>query len=271
MKQRTYGGDIGRHGGTTRVSEMSSTASSATGSSIVAALSEPAAYPEPTKSVEKIETHISWVFLTDRFAYKVKKPVRFDFLDFSTPERRHEACREEMRLNKRLAEEVYLGVVPITRDAAGRVQVAGQGQPLDWAVKMCRLPADRAVDRLIATGRLADGDVDRIAERLTRFYRDRPPQKVDAQLERREIEQHVIGNRQELLASQHGLDAALVKRVHAAQLRVLRMMPEAIDRRVADGRIIDGHGDLRPSTSTSALSRRSSTASSSVKSFGGST
>jgi aminoglycoside phosphotransferase family enzyme len=82
-------------------------------SRVVAFLRRRDAYSETTGSVELIETHISWIFLTDEFAYKLKKPVRFDFLDFSTAELRREACENEVKLNRRLAPGVYLGVVPV--------------------------------------------------------------------------------------------------------------------------------------------------------------
>src|SRR5690242_6386053 len=107
---------------------------------LVAWLSQPATYPDGATRVELRETHISWVFLTDRQAYKLKKPVRFEFLDFSTLELRREACEAEVRLNRRLALDVYLGVLPIVRDtkhsgcAAGapplkeRFQFGGPGE-----------------------------------------------------------------------------------------------------------------------------------------------
>src|SRR5262245_40912364 len=82
-------------------------------------LSTPAAYSERPAAVRRVETHISCVFLTDRFAYKLKKPVQFDFLDFSTSQLRRHACEEEIRLNRRLAPDVYLGLVAARRDANG--------------------------------------------------------------------------------------------------------------------------------------------------------
>jgi aminoglycoside phosphotransferase family enzyme len=101
-----------------------------------ALLAHPEAYPEPTSRVESIETHISVVFLTDQHAYKLKKPVCYDFLDFSTLEKREAACREELRLNRRLAHDVYLDVVPVVRRSDGRIAVGGTGETVDWVVKM---------------------------------------------------------------------------------------------------------------------------------------
>ena len=102
---------------------------------ILELLHDPATYEENLRNVESIETHISWVFLTDKFAYKLKKPVRFDFLDFSTPQLRRAACDEEVRLNRRLAPHVYLGVIPITTQR-GKLHLGGEGTPVDWVVQM---------------------------------------------------------------------------------------------------------------------------------------
>src|SRR4030042_657356 len=90
-------------------------------------LGRPDAYPEAPSRVEAVETHMSWVFLTDTHAYKLKKPVRYDYLDFSTVEARRLDCEGEVRLNRRLAAEVYLGVVPLVLDAAGRPSLGGAG------------------------------------------------------------------------------------------------------------------------------------------------
>src|SRR5262245_48287621 len=123
-------------------------------SHLIEALSEPAAYPHPVGVVEVRQTHISAVFLAGLFAYKVKKPVALPFLDFTTPARRRHFCCEEVRLNRRLAPDVYLGVVPVTR-AAGGLRLEGTGEPVEWAVKMRRLPAAATL-----LERLRRGEVD---------------------------------------------------------------------------------------------------------------
>src|SRR2546423_126078 len=109
---------------------------------LMALLARPASYPEPTAQVQVCQTHISVVFLTDQHAYKIKKPVSLGFLDFSTLDRRRHFCEEEVRLNRRLAPDVYLGVVPVT---AGGIK--GKGEPLEWAVKMRRLPDDATLQK----------------------------------------------------------------------------------------------------------------------------
>jgi aminoglycoside phosphotransferase family enzyme/predicted kinase len=213
---------------------------------IAALLSRPDAYPHPCAEVQVIETHASLVFLAGDFVYKLKKPVRYEFLDFSTPELRHAACQAEVRLNRRMAPRTYLGVLPVTLQAAGQVALSGDGPAVDWLVLMRRLPHERTLDELIRTRRLIPADVQKLAEMLGRFYAHAPPLATSAANYRGQIEHHVRANFDELRAPAHGLPRAAVQRVHGAQLRLLLLAGWLFDRRVAAGRIIDGHGDLRP-------------------------
>jgi len=228
------------------VAENRNETNAASSDVIVQLLSEPHTYAERPRHVRCVETHISWVFLTDRHAYKLKKPVKFDFLDFSTPTLRHEACEHEVRLNRRLAADIYLGVVPITVSRTGGLQLNGKGTPVDWVVKMRRLPADRALDRLISSRQLNEAEVHQLAHKLADFYFQLPPVSVRTEEYCKHILQHVQANRDELLQPEHGFLAPIVKRVHAAQLRVRRLMPELFETRACDGRVVEGHGDLRP-------------------------
>lgn len=116
-------------------------------------LLEPAAYPHPVGPITLVETHISWVFLTGRFAYKVKKPCRLEFLDFSTLDRRRHFCEEEIRLNRRFAPGLYLAVVPIvgTPDAP---RVDGAGEPIEWAVKLVQFDETNRFDALFDAGKI---------------------------------------------------------------------------------------------------------------------
>ena len=123
---------------------------------LIAALSDPAAYPgsAPVDAVEVHQTHISVVFLAGRHAYKIKKPVVLEFLDYGTLERRRRFCEQEVRLNRRLAPSVYLGVVAVTRDAKG-LRMEGHGEVVEWAVKMTRLPEEATLVRGSAGARSA--------------------------------------------------------------------------------------------------------------------
>src|SRR5205814_7205258 len=118
---------------------------------LIAALSDPRAYPARPGRVEVRHTHISVVFLAGDDVYKVKKPVNLGFLDFGTLERRRHFCAEEVRLNRRLAPSVYVGVVPVTRPAGG-LRIEGDGTPVEYAVKMVRLPNDATLERRLERG-----------------------------------------------------------------------------------------------------------------------
>lgn len=213
---------------------------------IVQLLQQPTAYAERPKQVQTIETHISWVFLTERYAYKLKKPVSFDFLDFSTAELREQACREELRLNRRLAPDVYIDVAPISPDQFGRLRLGGKGTPIDWVVKMRRLSAEHSLDKLIQTRQLRSSDIHVLARALVEFYGQLPPLTVRIDEYRQQLEQHIHANHHELLTSEYGFSVALLERLHEQQMRLLRLAPELLDDRVRDGRIVEGHGDLRP-------------------------
>ena len=213
---------------------------------IVRMLSQPTSYPERPSRVLVKETHISDVFLTDRYAYKLKKPVRFEFVDFRSLESRRRACEEEVRLNRRMAEGVYLGIEPVTVDRGGKLRLGGAGKAVAWVVKMRRLPEERMLDQLLESGLLRQIDVDRLSAFLADYYFRTPPLVVQPDEYRAEIEHHVRANRAELLTPEHDLPASLVRRVHTAQLLFLTSSPDVLSGRVCDGRIIDGHGDLRP-------------------------
>jgi aminoglycoside phosphotransferase family enzyme len=212
----------------------------------VAFLRSPEAYAEQPCSVEVVETHMSWVFLTERYAYKLKKPVRYDSLDFSTLELRRRDCEEEVRLNRRLARHVYLGTIALTVDPAGRLALAGGGEPVDWLVHMQRLPAERMLDALIRRGSIQETDVLPAALRLARFFAQAPPVELGAAEYRKRLEEGTRGDRDALCQPGFRLPRDRVVRIADAQLLHLAREPELFDRRVHEGRIVEGHGDLRP-------------------------
>ena len=129
------------------------------------ALQRADAYPHPVDRIELRETHISWVLLTGSYAYKIKKPVNFGFLDFSTLEKRHIYCEEEVRLNRRLAPELYLDVVPICGEPTSP-HIDGQGQVLDYAVRMQQFDTRQGFDELISRGELTTAHMDETARCL---------------------------------------------------------------------------------------------------------
>ncbi|MEW6037536.1 MAG: hypothetical protein AB1648_04715 [Pseudomonadota bacterium] len=212
----------------------------------VAFLRRPDAYSDRPGCVEVIETHMSWVFLTERFAYKLKKPVRYDFLDFSTLEARQDDCDREVRLNRRLAGDVYLGTVPLTLKEDGGLKLDGKGPVVDWLVHMRRLPADRMLDAVIRHGTVAPEDVRQFSRVLTDFYRFSPPLSIRPAEYRCRFEAEIQGNRTELSDIRYGLPKAQVDRLAEAQEQFLAQRGSLLEQRARDGRIIDAHGDLRP-------------------------
>ncbi|MGI9430046.1 MAG: AAA family ATPase, partial [Bythopirellula sp.] len=212
---------------------------------VIRLLRNPRAYAEATRTVELIETHISWVFLTDHYAYKLKKPVRFEFLNFSTPRAREAACAEEIRLNNRLSNNVYLAVVPVTLESDGELKLDGAGDPIDYVVKMRRLPRKLALDELIRQDRLGCGQMMALVDYLVGFYSQLPPKIVRPDHYYQNLLEHCRANYKVLLDCAGKANRAAVRRIHGAQLRYLWLESEQLLNRVRDGRIVDGQGDLR--------------------------
>jgi aminoglycoside phosphotransferase family enzyme/predicted kinase len=220
----------------------------------VRALLTPDAYPSPPREVELRQTHISYVFLADEVVYKTKKPVDFGFIDQVAPERREAFCHAEVELNRRLAPDVYLGVVPVVRMPDGRIAVepAGEAIPanaevIEWAVKMRRLPDARTLDRLLAEGAAPPRLAEQLVQRLIAFHEgasvvanDRQYAGAPAELawwarEYGEAE-GFIGDTwrpEDAAATRAFIDATLGREA------------ALFDARLAGGRVIEGHGDLR--------------------------
>ena len=136
---------------------------------ILESLLNPAAYPVQTTAVKMIQTHISWLFLTDTHVFKLKKPVNFGFLDFSTLDLRRFYCYEELRLNSRLCPDIYERVIEL-RETDTEVAFDGNGKVIEYAVMMKRLPADMMLDRLVEENRVTTGDMQIVALAISRFH-----------------------------------------------------------------------------------------------------
>jgi uncharacterized protein len=208
-----------------------------------------AAYAGTQAPVETVETHMSWVFLVGEHVLKLKKPVRYPFLDFSTLAAREASCREEVRLNSRLAPGVYLGVMAlrwhegqfalVPEDAAGP-----PWHTLDWLVWMRRLPRARMLDRVIAEARVEPAEIDALVGVLATFYRDATRVVVDATEYVARFQREQAVSRELLLRPQFQLDGA----AQALDGFDQALVPgrAALRQRAAGARIVDGHGDLRP-------------------------
>lgn len=212
----------------------------------VVLLRDPRTYPDPPSAVERIETHMSWVFLTERLAYKLKKPVRYDFLDFSTPAARWHDCAEEVRLNRRLAPDVYLDRVALAVDAGGRVRLEGDGEPIDWLVKMRRLPAARMLDGLIRRRAVAPDEIVKVARLLGDFYRRSPPLPLGGDRYRQRLAVDIRANQRQLADPAYELPVDRLDAIHRRLLWFLQVEAGLFEQRAAGGHIVEGHGDLRP-------------------------
>ena len=212
---------------------------------LVEALLKPEAYPETPPKVEMVQTQMSFVFLTGDYVYKVKKPVNLGYLDYTTLDKRHFYCQREVELNQRLCPEVYLGVVPITRDRGG-ILIAGEGEVIEYAVKMRHLPRQAMMDVLLASNRVSPEMVTSVAQKLAEFHRkaetsatisafgdlDTITQNTEENFSQTE---KYIGNTITRDRYQHIKDYTESFIEHNVPL---------FHQRIAEGRIRDCHGDL---------------------------
>jgi aminoglycoside phosphotransferase family enzyme len=139
-------------------------------SKLIDDLMRPSAYPETPNKILLAQTHISTVFIGDEFVYKIKKPVNFEFLDFSTLEKRNLFCKKEVELNNRFSKDIYLGVYPVTYDGAKHT-INGKGEIVDYAVKMRRLSDENLLKSRFKKGNISSKDIHRIADAISAFHR----------------------------------------------------------------------------------------------------
>jgi aminoglycoside phosphotransferase family enzyme/predicted kinase len=212
---------------------------------IVNDLMRPESYPWQPDSVELIETHISWVFLAGDRVVKVKRPVVFPFVDHTTLASRHQSCLDEVRLNRRLTDGVYLDVVPIVQTQTG-VRVGGEGTPVEWATLMRRLPADGMLDVLLTSGVVPGDLAARLAARLIPFHRDIAPECGRTPGVAAAATRIVTDNLDELTPFTGApLGPIQLGLVVDAMRRFISERDEVLRARAMDGWIREGHGDLR--------------------------
>ncbi len=210
------------------------------------ALRSPAIYGAAAAEVKAVETHMSWVFLVGDEVYKIKKPVHFPFVDFTALEAREHNCREEVRLNRRLAPDVYLGIVALVRRVDGLLALGGPGEAVDWLVRMRRLPAENMLSAVLIAGG-ADGiTADRLTRVLADFYSKAERSPLSPQEHVQCFESQQAQNRQVLCHRDFDVDAQAIRRVLNRIDECLHALRPLIEARVAAGRFVEGHGDLRP-------------------------
>lgn len=209
-------------------------------------LLKPEALPDPTKEISLVQTHISLVFVADEFVYKVKKPVNFGFLDFTTFEKRAYYCRQELDLNRRLAKDIYLSVLPIRFNGKKYSLRSRKGEIVEHAVKMKRISEQRLMKSLYERGALTDNHLRRLARTLATFHGQA---LRSAEIDGFGHPDRFRINTDENFAQIHKYIGVSIdkEQFHALQQwtdRFYRTRGELFHRRIREGKIRDCHGDL---------------------------
>ena len=211
----------------------------------VAFLSRPDSYVPTPDAVITRETHMSWVFMVGERVYKLKKPVRFPYLDFSTLERRAAACCAEVSLNRRLAPDVYLGVAPLTAAPSGYA-IGGGGRLIDWLVVMRRLDDHETLEVALHDRKISQAQVGRLAGVLSRFYTRASRIMISPESYLATQQKALVADQRDLLDPAFDLPRGTIARLGNVQHSFLRQRAKVLAERVHRRFVLDGHGDLRP-------------------------
>ena len=208
-------------------------------------LSRPDTYIPAPKRVITRETHMSWVFMAGDRVYKLKKPVQFPYLDFSTLARRATACRAEVLLNGRLAPDVYLGVVPLSVTTTGYA-IGGTGSVADWLVVMRRLDESQTLEALLLANKVSQAQVQRLANNLRGFYSHALRVTTNLESYLVSLQKAAAVDRDVLLNQAFELNQGAIDRISHVQRCYLQRCHNILAERVRRRFILDAHGDLRP-------------------------
>ncbi len=217
---------------------------------LIAALRDPHRYPHGAKTVRLIETHISWVLLAGRYAYKIKKAVNLGFLDFSTLKARQFFCHEEIRLNRRLAPKLYLDVIPVMGDLSNpRLDENGDASTtgvIEYAVKMRRFASTGLMDHLLAQGKITPQHIDRLAATVAHFHRSLPAAEQDSSFgTSASILAAAMGNFRHLGSlQQYPGDQAMISALREQTHREHAKREQHFEHRRSQGMVRECHGDL---------------------------
>ncbi len=197
------------------------------------------------KPVKLLETHISWILITQSYAYKLKKPVKFDFLDFTTLEQRRHFCYEELRLNRRLAPTLYLDVVPIA-GSLSRPELFGSGEPIEFAVKMRSFSQNRVLSRMLETGEFQSDHLDQLARIIAQFHQTAPRAPANSLWGSSEIiARHAFANFEALKALTGEPEiGARFGRLCKWTIQETQRLTSVFQQRRAAGFVRECHGDL---------------------------
>jgi len=212
---------------------------------VIQVLLDPGIYPEPPEHIELVQTQMSFVILAGDMVYKVKKPVNLGYLDYTTLERRLHYCRQEVSLNRRLCPDAYLGVVPITSQA-GAIRLDGTGDTIEYAVKMRHLPADAMLDSLLLRKQVSPEMLSGVAAKLTGFHRSAETgDSISAfgglDAVNQNTEENFVQTEKYIGTA---ISPAQYRRIEDYTGGFMRDKASLFQKRVADGRIRDCHGDL---------------------------
>jgi aminoglycoside phosphotransferase family enzyme/predicted kinase len=208
-------------------------------------LSQPAAYSWPVERVEQLETHISRLFFAGSRVVKLKRPVEYGFVDHRSLEARRRSCEDEVRLNQRLSDDIYLSCEPVTL-VDGSARLGRSGTPIEWATVMRKLPADSMLDVRLERGQRPHALAERLADRLIPFHQRIDQCAGDPATQAERAERIVRENLDEIAALQSDVVFALeFAAIRERMLRFLDTHPAAIRDRAAAGWIREGHGDLK--------------------------
>jgi aminoglycoside phosphotransferase family enzyme/predicted kinase len=203
-------------------------------------------YPHPVSKIEQRETHISKVFLTGTYVYKIKKSVNLEFLDYTTLEKRNYYCHQETTLNRRLSHNIYLGVVPITYKE-GRYYLSGAGEPVEYAVKMRQIPEDRSLIQMLKNGKVRYTEIEQLVRMLADFYQNSETgEKITVFGSWETIRANCEENfdQMEKFAGER-LNERILYVIRAATRSFLIRRQPLFQHRTENGKICDCHGDLR--------------------------
>lgn len=209
----------------------------------VAFLKNRNSYSSRPRRIEAVETHFAWVFLTPRLVYKLKKPLRLGKMDYRSLAARKRGCREELRLNRRLAPTVYLSLQHLSSDPRGRLGLGGRGRIVEYLVKMRRLRRTAMLDQVLRHKQVTREQIGSLVRRLTQFYAIAPRQPMTASAYLVQLRQSVRSNRQALRRLGPRLSPELVEGVTQRELTLISCLKTELARRCE--RLVEGHGDLR--------------------------
>ena len=213
---------------------------------LVEAMQKPDFYPHRPANVEFIQTHISYVFIAGDYVYKVKKPLKFDFLDFTTLEKRKFFCEEELKLNRRLAPDTYLDVVSLSRNEAGDITLDQGIEIVDYAVRMKKLPGDRMLKTLLARGTADEKIMDALARKIVLFHQQA---RTDSRIDKMGDIENIRHNHEENFAETEKFIDVTISEYQYSLIKdfankFLIENKKYFEQRITDHKIRDCHGDL---------------------------